>query len=79
VSVPPPDDLQPCSGAALAARARGDARLERYKVLAAGVFSLILTLGPARLAYAPLLPLMQQAHLGAAAAGWLASITTSVT
>lgn len=50
-------------------------RLDRYKVLAAGVCSLILTLGPARFAYTPLLPLMQaQAHLGAAAAGWLASI-----
>lgn len=49
--------------------------LEQYKVLAAGVCSLILTLGPARFAYTPLLPLMQhQAHLGVAAAGWLASI-----
>jgi predicted MFS family arabinose efflux permease len=49
--------------------------LERYKVLAAGVASLILSLGPARFAYTPLLPLMQQqAKLGIAAAGWLASI-----
>jgi len=54
-----------------AAAARGD----RYKVLAAGVFGLILTFGPARFAYTPLLPLMQeQAGLGVAAAGWLASI-----
>ena len=48
---------------------------ERYRVLAAGVFSLVLTLGVARFAYTPLLPLMQQqAGLGIAAAGWLASI-----
>jgi predicted MFS family arabinose efflux permease len=49
--------------------------LDRYKVLSAGVFSLVLTLGVARFAYTPLLPLMQhQAKLGIAAAGWLASI-----
>lgn len=48
--------------------------LNRYKVLAAGLCSLILTLGPARFAYTPLFPLMQrQANLGLAAAGWLAS------
>jgi len=48
---------------------------DRYKVLTAGLFSLILSLGPARFAYTPLFPLMQQqAHLGVAAAGWLASI-----
>src|SRR5580693_1698543 len=48
---------------------------ERYRVLAAGVFSLVLTLGVARFAYTPLLPLMQhQAGLGIAEAGWLASI-----
>lgn len=47
----------------------------RYKVLGAGVFSLILTLGVARFAYTPLLPLMQhQTRLGIAAAAWLASI-----
>lgn len=49
--------------------------IERYKVLGAGLFGLILTLGVARFAYTPLLPLMQQqAGLGIAAAGWLASI-----
>jgi predicted MFS family arabinose efflux permease len=48
---------------------------ERYRVLAAGLLSLVLTLGVARFAYTPLFPLMQrQAGLGIAAAGWLASI-----
>ena len=48
---------------------------ERIRVLSAGIFSLILTLGVARFAYTPLLPLMQQqAGLGVAAAGWLAAI-----
>lgn len=47
----------------------------RLKVLSAGIFSLILTLGVARFAYTPLLPLMQQqAGLGVAEAGWLAAI-----
>ncbi|MCF8211172.1 MAG: YbfB/YjiJ family MFS transporter [Rhodoferax sp.] len=47
----------------------------RYKVLGAGIFSLLLTLGVARFAYTPLLPLMQQqAGLGLADAGWLAAI-----
>lgn len=50
-------------------------QLARLKVLGAGIFSLILTLGVARFAYTPLLPLMQQqAGLGVAAAGWLAAI-----
>ena len=45
------------------------------KVLGAGIFGLILTLGIARFAYTPLLPLMQQqAGLGIADAGWLASV-----
>lgn len=49
--------------------------LSRYKVLTAGVLSLVLALGVARFAYTPLLPLMQrQAGLGVGAAGWLASI-----
>lgn len=49
--------------------------LERLKVLAAGIISLILMLGIARFAYTPLLPLMQQqASLGISAGGWLASI-----
>jgi len=48
---------------------------QRAQVLTAGVFSLILTLGVARFAYTPLLPLMQrQAGLGVAEAGWLAAI-----
>jgi predicted MFS family arabinose efflux permease len=47
----------------------------RFKVLSAGIFSLILVLGVARFAYTPLLPLMQQqAGLGVAGAGWLAAI-----
>jgi len=48
---------------------------DRYKVLSAGVSSLVLALGVARFAYTPLLPLMQQqAGLGVAEAGWLAAI-----
>ncbi len=48
---------------------------ERYKVLAAGIFSLLLALGVARFAYTPLLPVMQQqAGLGVAEAGWLAAL-----
>jgi predicted MFS family arabinose efflux permease len=48
---------------------------DRSKVLAAGVFNLILSMGVARFAYTPLLPQMQeQAGLGVADAGWLASI-----
>jgi len=48
---------------------------DRYKVLGAGISSLTLTMGVARFAYTPLLPLMQQqANLGVAEAGWLAAI-----
>ena len=48
---------------------------ERFKVLSSGIFSLILTLGIARFAYTPLLPLMQQqAGLSVSEGGWLASI-----
>jgi len=45
---------------------------DRYKVLSAGVSSLVLALGVARFAYTPLLPLMQQqAGLGLPRlAGW---------
>ena len=44
---------------------------DRFKVLGAGIFSLILVLGVARFAYTPLLPIMQQqAGLGLAEAGW---------
>ena len=47
----------------------------RYKVLGAGIFSLVLALGVARFAYTPMLPVMQQqAGLGVAGAGWLAAI-----
>lgn len=49
-------------------------QLQRLKVLSAGILSLILTLGIARFAYTPLLPIMQQqAGLGAAEGGWLAA------
>jgi predicted MFS family arabinose efflux permease len=48
---------------------------QRFKILCAGIFSLMLTLGVARFAYTPLLPQMQsQAGLGVAEAGWLAAI-----
>jgi len=48
---------------------------QRLRVLAAGIFSLLLSVGVARFAYTPLLPLMQaQAGLGVAEAGWLAAI-----
>jgi len=44
------------------------------KVLFAGIMSLILTLGIARFAYTPLLPIMQsQTGLGDATGGWLAT------
>ncbi|MCG8058197.1 MAG: YbfB/YjiJ family MFS transporter [Candidatus Thiodiazotropha endolucinida] len=50
-------------------------KTERLKILVAGILSLILTLGIARFAYTPLLPIMQQqAGLGISDAGWLASI-----
>ncbi len=50
-------------------------QMQRMKILAAGIFSLILGLGIARFSYTPLLPLMQQqAGLGVAEAGWLAAI-----
>ncbi|MCW8920581.1 MAG: YbfB/YjiJ family MFS transporter [Sedimenticola sp.] len=45
-----------------------------FKVLFAGIMSLILTLGIARFAYTPLLPIMQaQTALGDATGGWLAT------
>lgn len=48
---------------------------ERFKVLGAGIFSLLLALGIARFSYTPLLPLMQQqAGLGLAEGGWLAAV-----
>ncbi|MGX9417752.1 YbfB/YjiJ family MFS transporter [Vibrio sp. WJH972] len=49
-------------------------QLQRYKVLAAGVLSMVVTLGVARFAYTPLLPIMQsQTGLTDAAGGWLAA------
>lgn len=49
--------------------------MQRIKVLAAGVISLVLLIGVARFAYTPLLPVMQvEAGLGVAEAGWLAAI-----
>lgn len=48
---------------------------ERFRVLGAGIFSLVLALGVARFAYTPLLPLMQQqAGLGVAEGGLLAAV-----
>ncbi|MGH1462641.1 MAG: YbfB/YjiJ family MFS transporter [Neptuniibacter sp.] len=48
---------------------------QRIKVLSAGVFSLILTMGIARFAYTPLLPIMQaQTDLNDVTGGWLAAI-----
>jgi len=48
--------------------------LQRYKVLAAGVFSMIVTLGIARFSYTPLLPIMQnQTALTESGGGWLAA------
>lgn len=45
------------------------------QVIAAGICGLVLTLGLARFAYTPLLPLMQaQAGLSDAAGGWLAAV-----
>ncbi len=47
----------------------------RYRVLAAGIFSLVLSMGVARFAYTPLLPVMQrEAGLGLTEGGWLAAI-----
>lgn len=52
-----------------------NSQIERFKVLRAGVISLVLMLGIARFAYTPLLPLMQQqAGLGVSEGGWLAAI-----
>lgn len=48
---------------------------QRFKVLGAGIFSMLLGLGVARFAYTPLLPIMQeQAGLGIASAGLLAAV-----
>lgn len=53
-------------------------RRARWQVLFAGLCSLILSMGVARFAYTPLLPVMRaQAHLGVVGAGWLATINYS--
>lgn len=47
----------------------------RFKVIAAGICALILTVGVARFAYTPFLPLMlSQTELSTFAGGWLATI-----
>ncbi len=49
--------------------------LQAWQVIVGGICGLILTIGLARFAYTPLLPLMQaQAGLSDVAGGWLASI-----
>jgi len=50
-------------------------QIKHLKVLFAGVCSLILSMGIARFAYTPMLPvMMQQAHLSHEGGGWLAAI-----
>lgn len=50
-------------------------KIQRLKVLCAGVLSLLLMVGIARFSYTPLLPIMQQqAGLGMSEGGWLAAI-----
>ncbi|MDX1916114.1 MAG: YbfB/YjiJ family MFS transporter [Methylophilus sp.] len=50
-------------------------QISRFKVLFAGICSLILSMGIARFAYTPLLPvMMSQAGLSHADGGWLAAI-----
>lgn len=47
----------------------------RYKVLVSGIFCLMLTMGVARFAYTPMIPIMfEQAGLTKVTAGWLATI-----
>lgn len=51
------------------------ARNERHRVIFAGICALILTVGLARFAYTPMLPIMRdQAGLSHLAGGWLATI-----
>ena len=48
---------------------------ELFRVMSAGISSLILTVGLARFAYTPMLPIMsKQANLSLLAGGWLAAI-----
>lgn len=54
---------------------RREARETPYRVILAGICALVLTVGLARFAYTPMLPIMKaQAGLGYVAAGWLAAI-----
>ncbi len=47
----------------------------RYRVMAAGLMCVLLTIGIGRFAYTPLLPVMQeQTGLGLSRAGWLAAV-----
>ena len=49
--------------------------IQRYRVIFAGIAALILTVGLARFAYTPLLPVMrQEAGLSLLAGGWLATL-----
>ncbi len=53
-------------------------QMDRLKVLSAGIIGIVLTLGVARFAYTPLLPIMQQhTGLGMSDGGWLATINYS--
>ncbi|MGT2454000.1 YbfB/YjiJ family MFS transporter [Cupriavidus basilensis] len=53
----------------------GPSQRDRYQVIFAGVCALILTVGLARFAYTPMLPIMRsQAGLSYLAGGWLATI-----
>ena len=59
---------------AVASLSRADQE-ERYRVIFAGICALILTVGLARFAYTPMLPIMrEQAGLSHLAGGWLATI-----
>ncbi|MGE6331610.1 YbfB/YjiJ family MFS transporter [Stenotrophomonas sp. NPDC077659] len=52
-----------------------DGRTTPLRVILAGICALVLTVGLARFAYTPMLPIMKaQAGLGYVAAGWLAAI-----
>lgn len=53
----------------------GTGAFDRYRVIAAGICALILTVGLARFAYTPMLPVMRaEAGLSALAGGWLATL-----
>jgi len=57
------------------ATAKAHGAAERYRVIFAGISALILSVGLARFAYTPLLPVMrQEAGLSLLAGGWLATL-----